>query len=185
MLQPARQREIERVGDALVAWGPDKVFVERQPYFWQRPFDSTYALYRAGTWPLPRNEIYQLGYRVAKRLGHPRVYAGDHAGFWLGDSARRVAAQLGQTAIPEGRAPRTIRAAHEVFDDDRALAEGASIVDVLALINDREYLQRAVQLLRPLGARRQRLRRGRTGPGGRVIPAQHQDLPDHHRSAHV
>jgi hypothetical protein len=139
VLSPGRQREIEQVADALTRFGPDKIFVERQPFFWQRAFDSTYALYRAGQWVLPRNEIYQLGYRVARRLGHDRVYAGDHAGWWLGDSVRSVAARLGQASILNGTAPHTIKNVHEVLDDDDLLAAGATIGDVLHWMNTPEY----------------------------------------------
>lgn len=141
VLSVQRQREIEQVAASLASFRPDKIFLERQPYYWQRRIDSTYKLYREGRWTLPRNEIFQLGYRIAKALAHQRVYAADHAGFWLGDSVRRVATNLGQLAVLDGTAPQTLKAVHEIADDDVLLATG-SISDVLRWLNDPEYLLR-------------------------------------------
>jgi hypothetical protein len=141
ILAPARQREIAQVVMALARFRPTKIFVERQPYYWQRRLDSTYALYKAGKWTLPRNEVYQLGYRLAKTLGHERVYPADHPGFWLGDSVQHVATKLGQLDVLNGTAAHTMRALHEVADDDVLLTQG-SIGDALRWLNDPEYVRR-------------------------------------------
>lgn len=141
VLAPSRQHEIEQVVASLARFRPTRIFVERQPYYWQRRIDSTYALYRAGRWPLPRNEIYQLGYRLAGTLGHERVYAADHAGWWLGDSVQHVATRLHQLDVLNGTAPHTLKAVFEVADDSVLLARG-SIGEVLRWLNDPEYMLR-------------------------------------------
>ena len=73
-----RQAEIEDLVARLAAFKPTKVAVEqnrsRQPRL-----DSLYNAYLAGNYKLPSNEVYQLGFRLAKRLGHSRVYAVDVA----------------------------------------------------------------------------------------------------------
>ena len=63
-LDPKRQAEIADLVGQLAAFEPTQVMVERQPYYWQDQIDSTYAEYRAGRFALPRNEMYQLGYRL-------------------------------------------------------------------------------------------------------------------------
>ena len=106
-----------------------------------RRLDSTYALYKAGDWTLPRNEIYQLGYRLAKTLEHERVYAADRPRFWLGDSVQSVATKLGQLDVLEGKAVHTRIALHEAANDAAMLARG-SIGDALRWMNDPDYLLR-------------------------------------------
>jgi len=76
VLTPARQREVEELVDRLAAFRPTHVAVEALPER-QRRLDSLYAAYVAGTYTLGANEIFQLGFRVARRLGHSRVYAVD------------------------------------------------------------------------------------------------------------
>lgn len=74
---PERQREVEEVvGMVAERFRPTRVAVEvrpeRQPWL-----DSLYAEYRAGRYALGANEVFQLGFRLAARLGHERVYGVD------------------------------------------------------------------------------------------------------------
>jgi hypothetical protein len=71
-----RQREIHELVEQLAQFNPTKVAVEATPDQQSR-LDSLYFAYVAGAWQLGANEIYQLGFRLAKRLGHSRVYAAD------------------------------------------------------------------------------------------------------------
>jgi hypothetical protein len=76
VLEPDRQREIEELVALLAEFRPTKIAVEftadRQPRL-----DSLYAEYRTGRWALGRNEVYQLGFRLAARLGLDGVVAVD------------------------------------------------------------------------------------------------------------
>ena len=90
-----RQEEILRVVDRLVAFKPDRVFVEILPAS-QPELDRTYAAFCAGELALEdlrsgRSEVYQLGYRVARALEHPGVIAVDARGRWLGSAVREAA----------------------------------------------------------------------------------------------
>ncbi len=82
VFEPDRQREIEAIAAALAAFKPTKVAVEAKP---EREDDlqSQFASYRNGEWTLPANEIYQLGFRIAKAAGHDRVYPVDAPGRWF------------------------------------------------------------------------------------------------------
>lgn len=134
----ARQREVEQAVSRLARFRPTKVMVEWQPYFAQRLLDSTFAEYRAGRFRLPRNEIHQLGFRLAAQAGHTRVWAVDHPGFWLGDSLRAVATAMGQTALLDGDAPFTHPRPEDLLPRSALLAR-ATVTGMLAWMNSREY----------------------------------------------
>ncbi|HEX5829858.1 MAG TPA: DUF5694 domain-containing protein [Gemmatimonadaceae bacterium] len=74
VLAPERQRELEDVVARLAEYKPTRIAVE-----WNRArqaqLDSLYAEYRAGRLDARASEVYQLGFRLAARLGHERVYA--------------------------------------------------------------------------------------------------------------
>jgi hypothetical protein len=70
---PERQREIGEVVERLAAFRPTRVAVERHALR-QAELDAEYAAYRRGAFSLPADEVYQLGFRLAGRCGHPRVY---------------------------------------------------------------------------------------------------------------
>lgn len=76
VLAPRRQQEIEALVERLAAFRPTRVAVE-----WgiggQDRLDKRYADYRAGRYALSRNEIDQIGLRLAARLGLDRVDAVD------------------------------------------------------------------------------------------------------------
>ena len=76
---PERQAEIQDIVDRLAAYGFTKIAVERK---WQaaESLQAEYAAYLKGEFELPSNEIYQLGFRLAKQLGHAQVYPVDAPG---------------------------------------------------------------------------------------------------------
>lgn len=76
ILSSERQLEVEELVNLLAAFRPNKIAVERQPAQ-QSTLDSLYASYRAHEFDLPSNEIYQLGFRLAARLGLDRLHAVD------------------------------------------------------------------------------------------------------------
>ncbi|GBD32476.1 hypothetical protein HRbin33_01441 [bacterium HR33] len=79
VLSRSRQLEIRAVVEALVRFAPTKIAVEAVPASGPR-LDSLYRAYRSGDHELSRNEIEQLGFRLAATLEHPRVYPIDHPG---------------------------------------------------------------------------------------------------------
>lgn len=77
VLTPERQGEIREVADRLAEFAPTHVAVEQPPSERER-IDGEYERYLAGDLELTRNETHQLGYRLAARLGHDRVYPIDY-----------------------------------------------------------------------------------------------------------
>ena len=70
------QKELENLNDRLKKFQPTKVLVE-YPRANQDHLDSLYQEYREGNYELGTNEIYQLGFRLAKSLKHDHIYAVD------------------------------------------------------------------------------------------------------------
>lgn len=77
VLAPDRQREIEAVVQGLEGFAPTKIAVER-PVLEDDSLATDYRAYRAGEFQLTANEVHQLGFRLAARLGHEKVYPVDY-----------------------------------------------------------------------------------------------------------
>lgn len=73
---PTHQREIEDVVERLAQYAPTRIALE-WPATRQARLDSLYRAYREDDAPLAADERQQLGFRLARRLGHDRVYAVD------------------------------------------------------------------------------------------------------------
>lgn len=73
---PARQRELEAIADALAAFRPTKIMVEKVA---KTPdlADEAYAAFTPELLRERRDERAQIGYRLAHKLGHKTVYAID------------------------------------------------------------------------------------------------------------
>src|SRR5687768_10152186 len=78
VLAPKRQAEIAQLIEVLERFQPTKIAVERNAG--DERIKKDYAAYLAGTHELTRNEIEQLGFRLAKELGHDTVHAVDADG---------------------------------------------------------------------------------------------------------
>ncbi len=86
VLTPQMQAELNAVRDSLAQFRPTKMAIEVRRRH-QSAIDSLYRAFRAGRldtsfavgdFVSPRSEQYQLGFRLAKRLDHDRVWAVDH-----------------------------------------------------------------------------------------------------------
>ena len=75
VLAPKRQAEMAQVTAALAKFHPTKIAVEADVFDDRVP--KRYAEYVAGTHELTRNEVEQIGFRLAKELGHKTIYAAD------------------------------------------------------------------------------------------------------------
>jgi len=77
VLAPKRQAEIAQLLEVLKKFQPTKVAIESDP---GGPRVGQYSEYLAGKRELTRNEIEQLGFRLAKELGHKTIYPVDADG---------------------------------------------------------------------------------------------------------
>jgi hypothetical protein len=77
VLAPKRQREIEALALRLARFRPTKVAVEI-PFGRDSASNVLYRRYVQGGHALDRTEMQQLGFRVAKAAGLPRIYGIDY-----------------------------------------------------------------------------------------------------------
>ena len=78
VLAPKRQAEIAKLTEVLARFHPTKIAVEAD--VWNKDIAAHYADYLAGKRELTRNEIEQIGFRLAKELGHKTIYPVDADG---------------------------------------------------------------------------------------------------------
>ena len=75
---PKRQREIEQLVEQLKEFKPTKIALERDEKTHGAGTQTEYQGYLKGTYELKRNEHDQIGFRLAKQMGHPRLYCVDY-----------------------------------------------------------------------------------------------------------
>lgn len=78
VLSPKRQQEMTQLIEVLKQFRPTKVAVEAD--VGSERVEKQYSDYLAGKYTLTRNEDDQIGYRLAKELGHHAIYAVDEQG---------------------------------------------------------------------------------------------------------
>ena len=76
VMQPAEQAYLVGLAERLARFAPTKILLE-YPAKSDGVINQRYADYLAGRFELPKNEIYQIGFRVAKLAGHTRVHGFD------------------------------------------------------------------------------------------------------------
>ena len=81
VLSEKHQKSISALCEIVEKQKPDKIFIERMPdYEYQNKMDSLYQAYKNGDDRPRRNEIWQVAFRVAKKLNHQTIYSCDHPG---------------------------------------------------------------------------------------------------------
>ena len=75
VLSPQYQKEIELISKKLAQFKPDAIVIE-WPLYKQSEIDSLYNSYLTGKHELNRNEIQQLGFRIA-RMCNAKIYCAD------------------------------------------------------------------------------------------------------------
>lgn len=78
---PERQRQMVELIARLKRFRPTKIVVEVDSEDAARTQEA-YDKYLAGQYRLTKNETNQIGFRLAKELGHKRVYCVDWSDFW-------------------------------------------------------------------------------------------------------
>lgn len=71
------QAYLQGLSERLAGFRPTRVLLEYAPEE-DATINQRYRDYLAGTFELPANEIYQLGFRIARAAGHERVYTFDN-----------------------------------------------------------------------------------------------------------
>ena len=137
VLKPQRQRELEDLVTRLATWAPDRIAVE-WPWSFADSARARYERFRAGTMAPNRNEVVQIGFRLAARMGQQGVHPIDDESFLdLNDSLRAI----GQRR-PEFRRTRdsTVAILQARADSTNIWMRQTTIVEHLRRLNTDEAL---------------------------------------------
>lgn len=128
---PDRQKELRTVLARLTRWEPTAVAVE-YPAASQAQLDSAFHAYlaRPESDVRSRNEISQVGFRVARRSGHDRVYAVDVPMNLWNDSI-----QVFDDRWPRSRDSLRTRWPLR-YDRDGVRSGGGSLLEILTRLNE-------------------------------------------------
>ena len=77
VLAPKRQGEIKQLVEQLKAFNPTKIALEIDERF-DAEVNADYRGYLEDTYELKRGESNQIGFRLAKQMGHPKLYCVDY-----------------------------------------------------------------------------------------------------------
>lgn len=130
----------------LAEFHPTKIVVEWQPQ-WQGYIDSLYALYRQDAYTLGKNETFQLGFKLAKKLGHEKIFCVDTNPPMPEtvnsiDDWDQYAADLGQTELWHKYDAQNEQ--YLTYLD--TLQNSLNVLDYLQLINSSKNMERTKQL---------------------------------------
>jgi hypothetical protein len=93
VMTPEAQAYLQGLSERLAKFGPTRVLLEYTPDD-DAKINQRYQAWLAGDYELPRNEIYQLGFRIARLAGHERVYPFDNRDLtWQADGMMAYAQQ--------------------------------------------------------------------------------------------
>ena len=134
VLAPGRQAEIAKVTEALADFHPNVVMAE-----W--PADlakARYSDYLAGKLPASRNEVVQLGFRLAKTVGLKQVFGIDADGDFPYEPIQAFAKTHGQSELLD-RANAEIETLVQTQTD---LLKSKGIAATLRYLNDPDRISR-------------------------------------------
>jgi len=146
IMSPQRQDELERLLQSLEDFRPTKIAVEWSASR-QGALDSAYTAYLEGDRELNANEIHQVGFRLAGRLGQERIWGIDADARWYdqGTSTEMLiqrAQSLGQRELV-GRATEWIERYQAYHADVDTMKAEMSLSEYLLYLNSPEHLQRS------------------------------------------
>lgn len=150
VMAPEPQAYLEALTDRLAAFGPTHVMLEYAPENDEK-INERYRRYLAGDYELGANEIYQLGFRIAKKAGLERVESFDHREVQWSFGA--VAEYAEKHGAPQFDALKGLIAD---FEQEEARARASSNLEQLLLRHNDPELERRNRdlylLTNPIGA---------------------------------
>jgi hypothetical protein len=137
VLTEKRQKEIREFVNLLKRFKPTKIAVETP--FGSVKINEQYSRHLRGEYQLTRNEIDQIGYRLAKELNHQKVYGIDAEGrFDIGRVFAFAGANNQQDIVDRGMAIGKRQVAEE-----NKLIQTATITEIYKVMNDQRRIDEA------------------------------------------
>jgi len=86
ILEEERQNELNQLIEKIAIYNPTKILLERKRVKYDSLTDAEYRQYLAGKFDMDKhpNEDYQIGFKLAKKLKHEKVYCSDAKADWFG-----------------------------------------------------------------------------------------------------
>lgn len=138
VLDEEHQESIKELCSIIAEQKPDKIFIERQPEFeFKAKLDSLYQIYKGMSKPLiAKSEIYQVGFRTAKLLGHEKVFQCDHPGQYgrFNRAAIAYAEKNDQTDVLKAKKVGTVMRYDNIINED-SLMKNSSLLQYMQWIN--------------------------------------------------
>lgn len=144
VLAPQRQQEIAEIVHRLAAFRPTKVAVEELVEK-EDELNEDYGRYLAGSFSLRRSEVHQIGFRLAKELGHPQVYAVD----WMEDPPAGLDVDFEKFAREHGQEGLFLKALAEARAEakqEEAVLAQAGLLELYRWMNREENLRASHRL---------------------------------------
>lgn len=141
ILSDQRQAELQVVLERLAAFAPTRIAVERRLTA-EDQLNADYRSYVNGELVLGSNEIHQIGFRLAKRLKHDRLWAIDARGHDLiedWDEWRARIKAFGQEGLESEWADEFAEFAR--YEDQ--LTDRQPLIDTLVYMNSDERVRRS------------------------------------------
>ena len=135
---PKRQQEIAQLIEVLKRFRPTKIAIEAE--VGSKRVTQEYPAYLTGKYALSNNEIDQIGYRLAKELGHRVVYAVDVDGDFPMQRVINYAKANGRTAKFDSIGART--GARVKAENDFLLSH--TVLETLEYMNSDSMVARSV-----------------------------------------
>src|SRR5690606_36460044 len=86
ILEEGKQRELETLLNKIAAYKPTKILVEWNRIKADSITNVRYQNFLKDSFDISdkTNEVYQIGFKLAKKLGHNRTYCSDASADWFG-----------------------------------------------------------------------------------------------------
>ena len=141
VMDEKHQKSINELNDIIVGLNPNKIFIERMPDFEkENKMDSLYTAYfnREKETNKP-NEIWQVAFKTAKRLGHKKSYQCDHPGNYgsLYAEIEEYAKEHNQMNILEYDAKGVTKPKTNTLNRD-SLMQSMTLLDFIKWLNSKE-----------------------------------------------
>lgn len=137
VLAEKRQREIAEFVALIKKFKPTRIAVEEPTT--NDKLNGRYARYLKGDYALTANETDQIGFRLAKELGHQKIYTIDWQGRFDVDKVLASAAANNQTVVSDG-----IMNKFKSFGTTFAeLMKTATITELFRYLNDEKRIDEA------------------------------------------
>ena len=143
VLTAKRQRELQQLVAQLAQFNPTKVAVEIDTGL-DAKIEAQYQDYLNGRYQLEHNEINQVGFQLAKKMEHPKVYCVDWFK-WTGDAEtvdlEDFAKTHNQSELLEKAGTMLHTMAQETLMTLGELQAGGSVIDMFHFLNQEKTVR--------------------------------------------